>query len=52
MKSAIDGNNMFFNMFGLELVQSFLIYNAKDPEKKIEETIMQEAYEAGKKLIG
>lgn len=52
MKSAIDGNNMFFNMFGWELVQSFLIYNTNDPEKKIEETIMQEAYEAGKKLIG
>lgn len=52
MKGAIDGNNMFFKMFGWELLKSFLIYNTNDPENKIDDDMLKDAYEAGRKIVG
>lgn len=51
VKGVIDGNNMFFKMFGWELVQSFIIYNTHDTKMKIEDSMMQEAFQAGKALL-
>ena len=50
-KNTIDGNNMFFNMFGWDLVKSFLLHNTSDPNTAIEEIALQEAYNIGQTLI-
>lgn len=52
MKTAIDTNNGYFKLFGWDLVQSLLVYNTNDPERKLDDALIEKAFEAGKTLVG
>lgn len=51
MKNAIDTNNGYFKLFGWELIQSLLVYDTSNLEKKLDD-LTKTAFEAGKILAG
>lgn len=51
LKSMIDQTNMFFKLFGWDMVDSLLVYGTHAPGYEIPESLMKSAYEAGQKLV-
>lgn len=50
-QAAIGLTNNTFKMFGWELSKSFVIADTSNPEKKLDESMLEEAYAAGKQLV-
>lgn len=50
-KTAIDTTNIFFNMFGWELVNSLISCGSTDPAYTVPQELLEKAFEAGKQLV-
>ncbi len=50
MKDITQKTNSFFKMFGWDLVKSFLVVDTHNPDCAISESMMKDAFEAGKLL--
>lgn len=51
LRSTIDQTNMFFKIFGWELMDSLLAYGTHDPGYTLSDELLKSAYEAGEKLV-
>jgi len=50
-KTVIDTINMFFGMFGWELVNSLISFGDTDPDYTVPGKLFDEAFDAGKRLV-
>lgn len=50
-QAAIDGTNNIFKLFGWDITKTFVLCGTSNPENKIEESLLEEAHEAGKNLV-
>lgn len=50
-QATIGLTNNTFKMFGWELLKAFIIADTSNPEKKLDESLLEEACEAGKQLV-
>ncbi|MBP3683607.1 MAG: flavodoxin family protein [Oscillospiraceae bacterium] len=51
MQGAIDSVNGLIGGYGWELIRSFLIAGTVDPQYRLEESLLAEAYQVGQQLV-
>ncbi|MGI6212243.1 MAG: flavodoxin family protein [Anaerovoracaceae bacterium] len=51
-KAAIDANNGFIKMFGVDLIDSIQSCGSTDPGYQMPQELLDRAFEAGKRMVG